>query len=513
MFRATRNTFRLLRIATVLARHDALFSLEETRVAPVITTITRLIRRRNKELRKGQRLANALTELGPSFIKLGQALSTRSDFIGDDIARDLTELQDNIPPFPTAQARRIIEESLGEPVETLFEHFEDTPVAAASIAQVYFAKTRDGKDVAVKILRPDIHKAFERDLDLFYWIAELIERRLPSYRRMKPQEMVHTLGESVAFELDLRYEAAAAVELKKNTRDDKGFYVPTIYWEYTSEYVLTLERIYGIPVSNLELLRKEGYDFGTIAYNAASTFFNQVFRDGFFHADPHPGNVFILHDHTIAVVDFGIMGRLERKDRIFLAEVLYGFLTEDYERVARVHKASGIVPPHKSEEHFALACRAIAKPILDKPLNEISVARLLGQLFQISETFEMQLQPQLLLLQKTMMLTEGVGRSFKPDMNMWKMVEPLIKDWAKENLSARAQMKHTVEETAQRLRKLPEILDKAERTLNRLAEMPEKTEEDVKQSARMEESHLVSGILIATLAAVVSGFSVWFAMQ
>lgn len=468
MLRSLRNLYQLLRIAYVMARHDALFSLEATRVAPFITLLVRIIRKPTT-LRRGQRLANALTELGPSFIKLGQALSTRSDLVGEDIARDLTFLQDKLQPFPSTIARKIIEESFGQKVTDLFSEFENTPVAAASIAQVHFARTKNGEEVAVKILRPDVEMLMRRDLELFYWLASLMERALPGYRRLKPREVVRTFEEAIAFELDLRYEASAAVELKENTKNDEGFYVPTIIWPLTNQHVLTSERIYGIPVHDVERLKAGGYDLVQITENAANAFFNQVFRDGFFHADLHPGNVFVLDDNRIAVVDFGIMGRLDRKNRIFLAEILRGFLFEDYRRIAEIHFEAHIIPPHKSVEQFAQACRAIAKPLLDKPLNEISVANLLGQLFQVSETFEMQLQPQFLLLQKTMMLAEGVGRMLNPTVNMWKLAEPMISDWVQANLTRPAMIRHTARETFIRMQQLPEVLDKFERTLSILA--------------------------------------------
>lgn len=470
MLTPLRHTARLLQIATVLARHDALFALEQTRVAPLVAGFSRLLRRADRGKRPGERLAEALTELGPSFIKLGQALSTRSDLIGEEMATDLAGLQDKLSPFPTRKARAILAEDFGVEVAELFADFEDEPVAAASIAQVHYATTRDGRDVAVKILRPGVDKAFRRDIDLFFWLAGLMERRVPKMRRMQPREMVRTLADSVALELDLRYEAAAAAELKENTKEDEGFYVPEIDWNLTSGRVLTMERLRGVPVSDMEALRQGGYDFDKITANAARAFFTQVFRDGFFHADPHPGNLFILPDNTIAVVDFGIMGRMARKDRIFLAEVLHGFLVGDYQRVAEIHFRYGIVPSHKSCEHFAMACRAIAGPIMNKPLGEVSVARLLSQLFAVSEQFEMQLQPQLLLLQKTMMLTEGVGRTFSPDVNMWKLAEPMITDWAKKNLTPRAEIKHALQQTALRLRHLPEVLDTLEAALENIAQ-------------------------------------------
>lgn len=509
MFTTLRNSTRLLQIAMVLARHDALFVLEETRVAPLVTALTRLLRKPHGNLRKGQRLAEALTELGPSFIKLGQALSTRPDLVGDTLASDLAGLQDNIPPFPTTQAKAIIEADFGKPASALFASFQDTPIAAASIAQVHYATTHDERDVAVKILRPGIAQAFQRDVNVFYWLAGLMERTLSSTRRLQPREMVRTLAESVALELDLRYEAAAAAELKENTKDDVGFYVPTIDWDLTSGRVLTSERIYGIPVSDMEALRREGYDFDALATFAARAFFNQVFRDGFFHADPHPGNLFILHDGTIAVVDFGIMGRMARRDKIFLAEVLRGFLFGDFERVADIHFRYGVVPPHKSKEHFAQACRAIAGPILNKPLNEISVARLLSQLFTVSSQFEMQLQPQLLLLQKTMMLTEGVGRSFKPDINMWKLAEPLIIEWAEKNLSVRSEARYALRQSALRLRHLPEVLDTLESALHKVSDGTVRLDEESLRALKKRGGSLQATVALMGGTALITAFLVW----
>jgi len=510
MLTACRHTARLLQIACVLARHDALFVLEETRIAPLVAGFSCLLRRPHKGKRRGQRLAEALTKLGPSFIKLGQALSTRPDLFGEEFARDLTGLQDKVPPFPFTRARAIIEEAFDAPLNTLFAHFEEQPIAAASIAQVHYAVTQDGRDVAVKILRPGIAAAFGRDIDLFFWLARLMEKNLPATRRLQPGEMVRTLADSVALELDLRYEAAASAELRENTKNDEGFYVPAVEWSLTSERVLTSERIYGIPVSDMDTLKSGGYDFDKIAANAARMFFNQVFRDGFFHADPHPGNIFILHDNTIAVVDFGIMGRMARRDRIFLAEILRGFLFGDYERVAEIHFRYGIVPPHKSKEHFAQACRAIAGPIINKPLNEISVARLLSQLFAVSAQFEMQLQPQLLLLQKTMMLTEGVGRSFKPDINMWKLAEPLIVDWAEKNLSPRAEITYALHQTALRLRHFPDVLDKFERAVDKLNEGTVALDETSLRALRQSRNTIAAPLALMVTGALIAAFFAWF---
>jgi ubiquinone biosynthesis protein len=459
MFRNLKHSLSLLRIGYVLARHDALFVLERTDTFPVLYKISHFFWRKQKEARPGKRLAAALQELGPSFIKLGQSLSTRSDLISEEIAKDLADLQDNILPFSSQKARKIIEESLESTIDELYSEFEDTPVAAASIAQVHFAKTTDGKDVAVKVLRPEVRRAFENDLELFEWIADTIERRLPDYRRMRPKEMVATVRNTVHFELDLRYEAASAVELRQNMAMDEGFYVPEIDWQRTSDRVLTLERIYGTPIANIEALKAKGHDLNALLEQAAMAFFNQVFRDGFFHADMHPGNLFITDNGVVAAVDFGIMGRLDWPNRVFLAKVLRGFLVEDYYSVAKVHVDFGVVPANKSVEQFALACRAISKPILGKPLNEISVARLLAQLFRVSQDFEMRLQPQFLMLQKSMMVTEGIGRALNPDINTWKLAEPLIESWYRDNLGVQATVKHQIHETLNHLQRLPVVLD------------------------------------------------------
>jgi ubiquinone biosynthesis protein len=472
MLSSLRNLRSLLRILTTFARHDALFIFAPLPYVRIITRPLSLFVRPRPDMRNkrdGERLAATLIALGPSFIKLGQVLSTRSDLIGDALAHDLALLQDKLPPFPTEHAIATIEKELDAPLGQLFSVFDETPVAAASMAQVHFATTTSGEEVAVKILRPDVEKRFQRDIALFQWLARLLERIAPNAERLRPRAMVEILSESVEMELDLRYEAAAAVELKANMMDEEGFYVPEIDWARTSARVLTLERINGIAGNNIEAIRAAGHDMDTILAHAANAFFVQVFRDGFFHADMHPGNIFIMADGRIAVVDFGIMGRLDYRNRLFLAEVLAGFLTEDYYRIAKVHADFGIIPPHKSVHHFAMACMAIGKPILHKNLNEISVAKLLSQLFKVSETFEMRLQPQLLLLQKTMMLAEGIGRSLNPNINMWKMSEPLIMSWYHQNLSKPATFLNKAHETLQKLEQLPDVLETFYKALQQVA--------------------------------------------
>ncbi len=509
MRRAVRNIWRLLRIAWILARYDALFLLEMTHAVPGVTFVARLAPRRRGLGRRGQRLAQALQRLGPSFIKLGQTLATRSDLMGEAVARDLSELQDRLPPFSGAVARAIVEAELGRPISELFVRFDDEPVAAASIAQVHFAFTTEGDEVAVKVLRPGIEDAFARDLDLFYWVADLAERSLPAWRRLKPVEVVRTIADTVAVEMDLRFEAAAASELRINFSREPEFQVPAVDWQRTARRVLTLERIAGIRIDDRDGLIEAGLEPAAVAGIAARVIFNQVFRDGFFHADLHPGNLFVNSDGAIVAVDFGIMGRLDADTRRYLAEMLLGFLTGDYERVAEVHFEAGYVPACKSKDAFVQACRSIGEPILGRPLGEISIAQLLAQLFQITETFEMETQPQLLLLQKTMLIAEGIGRTLTPDENMWELAQPLIEDWMRENLGPEARTREVAGEMLRALRRIPRLIEHADETLRKFAVEGVKLDpETVRDLARRRNRPweiaialwIIAGLLAALLA-------------
>ncbi|MCC7273934.1 MAG: 2-polyprenylphenol 6-hydroxylase [Alphaproteobacteria bacterium] len=461
MVASVRHLWRLVRIAFVLARHDALFPLELLGVAPGITLVARVIRRPGQG-RPGQRLAAALQALGPSFIKLGQALSTRADLMGDQVAADLAGLRDRLPPFPGSVARATIATDLDRPVETLFQTFDDVPVAAASIAQVHFAVTAEGAPVAVKVLRPGIEAAFARDLALFSWMAALVERTVPASRRLKPREAVRTFAETVRLEMDLRFEAAAAAELAESFAGDPGFRVPAVDWARTGRRVLTTERVLGIPISDRAALLAAGHDLHAVMANAAGAFFQQVFRDGFFHGDMHPGNCFVAADGAVVAVDFGIMGRLDLATREFLADMLVGFLDGDYRRVADVHFAAGYVPPSQSRDAFMQACRSIGEPIFGRPLAEISLARLLGQLFAVTEQFEMEAQPQLLLLQKTMLVAEGVGRHLDPTINMWTLARPLVEAWMVEHRGPEARLRRGLDEALAMARRMPALLDAIE---------------------------------------------------
>lgn len=476
MLRHFRNTSRLIAIARTLAREDALFLIDDLGISPSLSLALRPFISKKPEKRKGQRLAIAIERLGPTFIKLGQALSTRSDLIGEEIAADLAGLRDKLPPFPTATVRQIIEEDFGAKIEDVFSEFSDAPVAAASIAQVHKATTKEGKEVAVKVLRPEIETAFARDLDLFFWLAGIIEKRFHGWRRLKPVEVVQTFKETVFFELDLRFEAAAASEMASNIARHEtangggGLSVPQVHWNLTSRRVLTCDWVRGIPFSDMEAIRNSGFPANDILTKAASSLFLQVFKDGFFHADLHPGNLFLDEDGNLVAVDFGIMGRLDMKSRLYIAEILRGFLNADYKSVADMHFDAGYVPASKSREAFTQACMAVARPIMGKPLNEISIAALLGQMFAIAAEFEMEAQPQLLLMQKTLMVAEGVGRMLNPSLNMWELATPLIEQWANEHFGMRAKIGNAAEHSKEAIKRLPHLLLKIENSLANLGD-------------------------------------------
>ena len=506
MFRALRNAWRLLRMAVSFARHDALFPLESLGIAPALIAWARLFAPRQDPRRPGERLAAALQDMGPSFIKLGQALSTRADLLSEEVAADLARLQDHIPAFPGAEARRIVESELGQPLGNIFSQFDDVPVAAASIAQVHFAVTTDGRDVAVKVLRPGIAKAFEQDLDLFYWVAELVERTQPRFRRLKPVESVRAFADVVRVEMDLRMEAAAAEELGENFADDPNYRAPKIDWDRTAERVMTQERVDGIPIGDRDAIIAAGHDPHEIMRKCAEAFFYQVFRDGFFHADMHGGNAFVDRQGTIVPVDFGIMGRVDPDTRGYLAELLVAFLRRDYHAVAEVQFRAGYVPPDQSLETFAQACRSIGEPIFGKPSHQISIARLLAQMLRVTEQFEMSAQPQLLLLQKTMLMAEGMGTKLNPEVNIWELARPLIEDWMVTHFGPRATVGRAVDDLAQGLRRLPRLID----SLHLLAEHERlKAERDALQpppAGRLWRPGFAETVAILALVAAIAAW-------
>jgi ubiquinone biosynthesis protein len=469
MLRFLRTLLRLVAIARTLARHDALAPLEDARLLPGFLFRLRVLSPKDAPGRPGEKLARALTELGPSFIKFGQVLSTRADLLGEEAANDLSQLQDRLPPFPGAAAREIIEKELDRPLLEVFQDFTEDALSAASIAQVHLAVTTEGHPVAVKVLRPGIEQAFERDLELFYWVAKLAERTQPRARRLKPVEVVGLFEETVRIEMDLRMEAAAASELAENFHDDPSYSVPAIDWERTSRRVLTMDRIEGIPLDDRAALVAAGQDLEAVLQKAATIFFKQVFRDGFFHGDQHPGNMFVDADGNILAVDFGIMGRMDKKTRCFLADMLMSTLARDYRRLAEVHVEAGYLPRGPAVETFAQALRSVCEPIAGRALQDISFARLLAQLLQLTEAFNMPVQPQLLLLQKNMLIAEGVSRSLEPSLNIWTMAQPLIEDWMREHRGPEARLRDTASDWADHLQRLPETLANLERAADQLS--------------------------------------------
>jgi ubiquinone biosynthesis protein len=469
----------LARAGFVFAREGVL-GLVDPVVLPagprLLLRCARLVERRNAGSGSA-RLAKALARLGPSYVKLGQFLATRPDVVGAAIASDLESLQDRMPPFPQRQAEAAIVEGLGKPVAELFAQF-GPPVAAASIAQVHRAEVhraeivRDSamQPVAVKVLRPGVEY---RDLDTFFFAARLGERYSAEGRRLRLISTVETLARSVAIEMDLRLEAAAFSELAQNTKDDPDFRVPGVDWARTAKRVLTVEWVDGVPLNDKTKLAAAGFDFKHLARVIIQSFLRQALRDGFFHADMHPGNLFVDKAGNLVAVDCGIMGRLGPKERRFLAEILYGFIVGDWRRTAEVHFEAGYVPAHHSIDDFAQAIRAIGEPIRERPASEISMAKLLTLLFEVTAIFDMKTRPELLLLQKTMVVVEGVARSLDPDFDMWATAEPVVREWIERNLGPVGQVENAAQELgsfARLVGSAPSLLSRAAQTFERLDE-------------------------------------------
>jgi ubiquinone biosynthesis protein len=442
---------RLGRGGFVFAREGVFALIDTTRLplpARAAVRAARLIERPASRV-AANRLATALTRLGPSYVKLGQFLATRPDVVGAALARDLETLQDKMAPFPQAEAEREVEAALGKPVRELFVSF-GPPVAAASIAQVHRAEVAANggrRAVAVKVLRPGVERRFKVDLDAFTFAARNAERLSAEARRLRLIEVVETLRRSVTIEMDLRFEAAALSEMAENTRNDPDFRVPTVDWERTARDVLTLEWIEATPLSDRARLEAKGFDLQRLARAVIQTFLRHALRDGFFHADMHPGNLFVDDAGELVAVDFGIMGRLGPKERRFLAEILLGFITRDYHRTAEVHFEAGYVPPQHSVESFAQAIRAIGEPIHNRIAEDISMAKLFALLFEVTGLFDMRTRPELLLLQKTMVVVEGVARSLDPKLDMWTVAEPVVREWIERNLGPVGRIEDAAEGT------------------------------------------------------------------
>ena len=428
----------------------------------------------NRNINEEEKLCNSIQEMGTTFIKLGQFLSTRPDIIGNEIAKKLENLQDKLPPFETEKAKKIIQKELGDNNYNLLLNISD-PVAAASIAQVHKAQLNENGtiiDVAIKILRPDIKKIFNEEIDALMLLAFLIESTIKKTKRLKLVEVVFLLKEITNLELDLRFEASGANEFLENTKNDVGFNVPKIFWNYTSENVLTLEWIDGVSIREKEELDKKNIDTKTLAADVIQHFLRHAIRDGFFHADMHQGNLFVNENGEIIPIDFGIMGRLDKLNKRYLAEILFGFVNRDYKKVAEVHLLAKLVPNNVSVDEFAQALRSIGEPIFGQSVKDISGGNLLKQLFEITEKYNMQTQPQLLLLQKTMVVVEGVARKLNPETNIWETSRPVLESWLKETKDPINSLSETLKSTTEaikRLPELPEIMDKANQALSYLA--------------------------------------------
>jgi len=461
MLTSIRNIFRLQGIAWVLIKHRALFPLARIRLFRVIYYPFRILELFPSKKRRGERLTEALYELGPIFIKVGQILSTRPDIIGTEIANDLAKLRDHLPAFNFENAEKTIEKELGVKISDMFTDFSKEPVAAASIAQVHRAKTKDGHDVAVKILRPAIEKQFAVDLKLFKWLVKLIDYTYKPIQKFRLSDFIDRIADGIKIELDLRMEAAAASQLKENMQNDVNIYIPKIYWNYTARRVMTMEWIDGISIYDTNKLIEAKLDLKKISANFAIMFFNQAYQNGFYHADLHPGNVLIDKKGRIVLIDFGIIGRLDLKNRLFVAETLYGFLKHDYNKIADIHYKYGFVKEDKSRQLFAQACRAIGEPIIGMPVSQISIGKLLSQLLKVAEDFDMEIRHEIVSLQKTIMLVEAIGFSLNPEVNMWKLIEPWIEEWALKHLSIEARILNFVKVVAKHIiQELPEDIVK-----------------------------------------------------
>tara|TARA_B100000963_G_scaffold291159_1_gene261143 strand:+ start:704 stop:2272 length:1569 start_codon:yes stop_codon:yes gene_type:complete len=423
---------------------------------------------------EGERLSRSLESMGTTFIKLGQFLATRPDIIGENLSKELENLQDRLPPFSQDQAKKIIKDDLGVYTYDSIINLSE-PIAAASIAQVHKAKIDDNgiiKDVAIKILRPDIKKIFNEEIDAIMLFAFLIESLIKKTKRLKLVEVVFLLKEITNLEMDLRFEAAAANEYAENTKNDIGFNVPQIYWNYTSENVMTLDWIDGISIRETDELKKRDINTEKLAEDIIQNFLRHAVRDGFFHADMHQGNILIDNDGHIVPIDFGIMGRLDKMSKRFLAEILFGFIQRDYKKVAEVHLIAGLVPKEVPINDLAQALRSIGEPIFGQAVKDISGGKLLKQLFDVTEKFNMQTQPQLLMLQKTMVVVEGVARKLNPETNIWTTSKPILENWLKETKNPMTKINETINNTSEvikRLPEFPEIMDKANQALTFLA--------------------------------------------
>ena len=461
-----RTIFRMLAIQRVLVKYGLDDIIKETHLLRPMRFLFYLApRRRDSSAPLGERIRLALEELGPIFVKFGQAISTRRDLLPPDIADELAKLQDAVPPFPADQAIAILDGAYGRPVDRVFKRFDAEPLAAASIAQVHTAQLTSGQEVIVKVLRPGVHEQIDRDLGVLRMLASLADRYWVHGKRLKPIEVVNEYEHTILDELDLMREAANTAQLKRNFQDSDMLYVPDVHWDYCRPEVLVQERIYGTPISDMEALRAAGTNIQVLAENGVEIFFTQVFRHNFFHADMHPGNIFVIHTDPekpkYAAVDFGIVGTLSPEDQRYLAENFLAFFDRNYHRIAKLHLDSGWVPPGTRVDQLETAVRTVCEPIFNKPLAEISFAQVLMRLFRVAQRFNVEIQPQMILLHKTLFNIEGLGRQLYPQLDLWKTAHPVLKQWMDEQVGGRAMLKDVRDNLPQlrdALRELPAIL-------------------------------------------------------
>jgi len=441
----------------------------------------------------------ALTALGPAYIKFGQILSTRPDIVGPDLANELRVLRDKLPPFSMAEAKKSVESELGAPVADLFSTFSD-PVAAASIAQVHRATVRQtGQDVAVKILRPDIERQFRRDIDAFYFVAGVIEFLSPASRRLRPSEVVRHFESVVHGELNLRMETSAAAEFAANTKNDDGFHVPAVNWDLSARRVMTLEWAEGTALGDVTQLTKQGADLKSLGARVVQMFLRHALRDGYFHADMHQGNLKVSDSGELIALDFGIMGRIDEYTRRVYAEILMGFIQKDYRKIAKVHFEAGYVPADQDVDEFAQALRSVGEPIFGADASQISMARLLAHLFDVTGQFGMETRVELILLQRTMVVVEGVGRSLDPDLNMWEVAQPVVEHYIYDNVGPHAiirDLKATLQIMARFGPKLPQLTEAA------MARLTEPTAPADKSSRTHPLSYVAIGVILASLVII-----------
>ena len=519
---------RLLQIQRVLVRHGldeiilATHLFRPLRFAFYLSPATWFERRRGGT--RGERIRLALEELGPIFVKFGQALSTRRDLLPPDIADELEKLQDRVPPFPGSEARAIVERAYGRPVTEVFQEFDETPLAAASIAQVHAAQLRSGEDVVVKVIRPGVREKIERDIEVLYVFARLARDYAREGHRLRPVEVVQEYEKTILDELDLMREAANAAQLKRNFEGNELLHVPAVHWDYCRPEAMVMERIRGVIINDLDELRRRGANIQRLAENGVTIFFTQVLRHNFFHADMHPGNIFVQLDDPehpkYCAVDFGIMGTLTARDQHYLAENFLAFFERDWRRVAQLHVDSGWVPADTRVDELETAVRTVCEPIFNKPLSEISFGQVLLRLFEVARRFQMTVQPQLILLQKTLLQIEGLGRQLYPDLDLWKTAQPILREWAADRLSGRnlaSQLRRQLPDLSEALRMLPQILQQAvqqasDGNLRLKVEQPgiEELRAELRASARRRDTTIVGAVtLLGGLVWLAVSFNPW----